>query len=208
MRFRAVYLGILAAAVVPGSLSAQSILVDARTFALGVNAGFASTQIHEPTNWYCYQKDNVRGCSSSQSYLLFQKAIKDANELVAQLNGQGLQVDPQLDWVKADTYPPRPVVVEAWRTATQVKLTKQSERIGQLYALGINIGIAEAQASLGESRRHIVYLSLQNALTGAKGLGLDVAGLDEAILLTNGPTPMADIHNKIVLIRAAYQATF
>ena len=207
MRIKALHVGIFAAATTmfPASLAAQSDRAKAQTFALGVNAGLASTQIHEP---FDFRSDGRGGCTYRYPLVLFKQAITDSRTLAADLIAQGVQVDSPPDWAKFCVRPPEPIEVEAWRTATQVKLNKQSAASGAIFALGINIGIAEAQASLGESRRHIVFLALNNALTGAKAVGMDTAELNETLLLVNGTTPMADIHNKLVLIRTTYQATF
>jgi hypothetical protein len=73
------------------------------------------------------------------------------------------------------------------------------------YVLGVNIAIAEGQATVGEAARQIVNTSLMNAKIEAQALGLDLTSINECINLINASTPIGEIYTKIVSLRSTFQ---
>src|SRR5262245_1579577 len=84
---RFAFLIVLAAVLLPGSVSAQTSKTKAMTFALGVNSGFASTQAYEPASPSC--SGRVNGAREA----LLGKAMSDADTLISALRGEGIELD-------------------------------------------------------------------------------------------------------------------
>ncbi len=86
---------------------------------------------------------------------------------------------------------------------------------GHSYILGINLAIAEGQATVGEAARTVVVTALNNARNEAAGInrtytihGLDLAPLNEAISMASGTTTMAEVYTRIISIRNVFQSAF
>lgn len=75
------------------------------------------------------------------------------------------------------------------------------------YVLGVNLAIAEGQATAGETARQIVYSSLINAKPEAQALALDLSPLEECTSLANTTTPMTEVYAKILSLRSVYQSS-
>ena len=74
------------------------------------------------------------------------------------------------------------------------------------YSLGVNLGVAEGQATVGEPGRLTVVSALNAANADAQALGLDVKSLLECIQLVGGNAPMPTVYEKIQSIRSTFQA--
>ncbi len=98
------------------------------------------------------------------------------------------------------------VAVREGYTAQLSKYTGLSNLV-HAYVMGVNIAIAEGQATAGEAARQIVYASLVNAKAEAQALHLDLGPLNECINLINATTPIAEIYTKIVSTRSTYQSS-
>ena len=93
------------------------------------------------------------------------------------------------------------------RDGITARFAKLSKPLTDTYVLGVNVGIAEGHATMGEPGRQVVFSSLMNAKAAAQQLGLDLSPLDACITLASGTTPMAEVHQRIISMRATYQSS-
>ena len=84
------------------------------------------------------------------------------------------------------------------------KINNRAINLHDAYLLGVNIATAEGHSTLGDAERQIVSSALLSAKENAESLSLDLAPLNECILLSNGTTPMDALNKKIVSLRVAY----
>jgi len=191
-------------------------------YALGLNMGFAS--FHASVALGETEKPGGRIGRMGGSFNLSNGALKDALKHASSINESGIVLDLEklkyystftLSWefdsdpsiFKSTILPFYNDVVSIRESFTAV-LARSSENLTNAYTLGVNIAIAEGQATVGEAARQVVYICLTNAKTYAQSLNLNLTTLNECILLAGGTTPMADIYAKIVSLRSSYQSSF
>lgn len=192
-------------------------------YLLGVHMGLASFQASVAFG----EKNNVSIISNARYFAGI--AMKDGIGMINQINTtanyhppfleiEGLQnlYKKRSQWSfgnDAESY--RFAVLEEYNgivslregyTAQLSKYTGLSNLV-HAYTMGVNIAIAEGQATVGEAARQIVYASLVNAKAEAQALNLDLGPLNECINLINATTPIAEIYTKIVSMRSTYQSS-
>ena len=96
-------------------------------------------------------------------------------------------------------------------TAQFASLTPDHSYFGHAYLMGVNIAIAEAQATVGDDARVIVLSALNNAKSALVEFNkqrpaIDIRPLDESILFASGTTPMTEVYSKILSLRTTYQS--
>ncbi len=191
-------------------------------YILGVHMGLASFHASVAVG----EKNNLE--AMKQAIYVSGTSVKDALSMVRQINSVAsyhpfLEVDALQNLYQAyfssidqnDIEYARVVVkndysgIIALREGYTAQLSKYNGMSNQVhaYVMGINIAIAEGQATVGEAARQIVYASLVNAKTEAQALNLDLGPLNECISLINATTPIAEIYTKIVSMRSTYQSS-
>jgi hypothetical protein len=173
------------------------------------------------------EKTNVNKISTARYYAGI--AIKDGIDMINQINTtanyQHLFLDIESlqslykkhkEWSFGDNAESYNAAVQeeyngivSLREGYTAQLSKYSgmSNLVHAYTIGVNIAIAEGQATAGEAARQIVYACLVNAKSEAQILNLDVGPLNECINLINATTPIAEIYSRIVSMRSTYQST-
>jgi hypothetical protein len=215
MKARLLPVALLTVLMSPASkLSAQS---SGQLYALGFNMGLASFQASVVTGG-SNDFDFVQQAwwSAGQALGSAVKVRDEINSSRALLTDTGLEKFPgmflnvrsdDIGYYKEagkDLYS-RIVAIREGYTAQLAK--NGMNNLLHAYVLGVNIGIAEGQATAGEAARQIVYSSLINAKSEAQALDLDLNPLNECISLANTTTPMAEVYQKIVSLRSVYQSS-
>jgi hypothetical protein len=98
--------------------------------------------------------------------------------------------------------------IVAVRSSITAKLTQANRggtRLVNAFNLGVNMAIAEAQATGGSGAKRVVIAALSEARTNASALTLNLAALDECIDVANTTTPLRDVHTRILAVRSTYQ---
>jgi hypothetical protein len=183
---------------IAGSAIAQGY--GSQGFALGIHLGLASVQL------------SVNECDATKLAL---SDLREALSLEQRLNAGGyrasfIQLEQLLDRAPGDCGAPALSDVEAHRTGLSAEFGRSSKLLPMLYDLGVQLGIAEGQASRGEPARQVVSLTLRNAVTTAEPiLGAQhaaVVGLQDCVKLADGTTPLSEVQSKLVAVRATIQA--
>jgi hypothetical protein len=99
------------------------------------------------------------------------------------------------------------------RDGMTATLSKNSPAATNAYLLGVNMGIAEAQATVGEPARTIVFQSLINVRNAALALGLATTPIDQCLYFEGAAaTPaatahlaMPELYTQILSARSTYQ---
>jgi hypothetical protein len=189
------------------SLSQPELTADAQSYSdivnaykLGVNLGFASFQLQAGEPAFGYARDALT---------LAKTAAESLKHNVPQLNPTTLEkitsqftYGASANWGKviSDTIP----VIVNLRGEYSGVLQQASKPLGAAYELGLDLSIAEAQATVGEPARGIVRSSLQNALSPAQGLGLPASELNGIIQQIDQGAPLDGIYGQITSLRGKY----
>ena len=182
-------------------------------YALGFNMGLASFQASVVAG----TTDPNMGWSALDEV---SRALFTAEKLARDMNSSSFPSGELDHWLKyaLQWHNFRPEFREAYQTLYNTIVSARDGYTAQLaksgrsdlvhaYVLGVNIGIAEGQATVGDAARQIVYSSLINARLEAQALGLDLNPLNECIYLANTTTPMREVYAKIVSLRSIYQSS-
>lgn len=204
----------------PGNKATPNQLTNGQLYALGVNIGGASVQVSVAMN----EKSDANKIAKAREIAL--SALNHCIDQVSAINAKsqsplldlaGLKnlVSSQTNGVnQADVQSPLTVAfyntLVAQRSAITATLAQDPSRsmLVHSFTLGVNIAIAEAQATVGQAARQVVLQSLTLAEPDAQALQLNTGALDECIALAgDGTTPMPDLYTKIVAVRAGFQGS-
>ena len=203
-------------------LAAQS---NGQLYTLGVQMGLACTQAS-----IAISTESNRGSIDGPAFKLAMEALKgalittkaintayngptlflDFHPLAGLVNSSSNNTQPKIDISLnkkiLENFYSRTLSVRNSYTKELAELHKDAISQLHAYLLGVNLAIAEAQASVGEAARQIVSASLAVAKNEAQVLSLDTSRLDECIALLKGTTAIQTVYTKISAIRVSYQS--
>ena len=193
---------IAALALFTFSISAWASPPDANSYGLGVSMGLASFQASRAQGEYPIIVRDELNQARKFAYLVKGNVKNlDVNQLEQMLESLRNTDDPR------STVQQIAAQLPSVRGSYSVTIRKSSVREGNAFDLGVDMAIAEGQATVGEDARGIVRSSLANAKGPAKSLGLNVSELDNIVAQIDQGVPIADVYNQIAYLRGKYQAS-
>ena len=201
-----------------GAAQAQSpSSVRGNAFALGVHMGFASFALHEADREperdalgfeiFASRQSRERWCSRAKSEMTSAGTnVAGVNSYLASASPENRLSAPDISAAGDLTCPAEQFVVNL-RGGYSATLARGPADLANAYNLGVNIGIAEIQASVGEPARQIVIASLSNARGQVSALGLNAQPLEDAFNLAISNASMTVVHERVLSARTTYQSS-
>jgi hypothetical protein len=190
------------------SISAWASQAEANAYGLGVTMGLASFQASQA------QDNDSLGVFLGLTF----EELKQARKFAYLVKGTVPNLDVnQLEQMLVLVTTSHPNELNALqqvlaqlttaRGSYLVTIRKVSPRASSAFELGLDMAIAEGQATAGEAARGIVRSSLVNARGPAIALSLPRYELNKIIAQIDQGAAIADIYNQVAYLRGKYQGS-